>query len=284
MKRKLFFITSLTLLSFVGSFVFFNKKSKPSQEIVVTTAPYKHFAERLTTHQIPIHCLVPQESDPHTYEPSAKEMMRIFNAKVWFLSGEPFEGKLKSVVLKNNPQISIIDLTENIPALKGHCCSHHHSKDLHFWLSPAIAQTQVNKMALELQKLYPEQKQYIEKQNDGLNIEFDRLNLRLGNLLKGKKDSFFLVSHPAFSYFAKQYQLNQLSLEEDGADPSPKALTELISQVQDHQIDTLYIQKQYHQKAAEQFAHTQHLNLIEINPYHELYFDNLTLFAEHLSR
>lgn len=283
MKRKVFYLLTLFLVTLAVVFSFSKKKTSPSQDIVVTTAPYKYFAKRLIQDPSSVYCLTSQDSDPHVFEPSSQEMLHLFKAKVWFLTGEPFEKNLSATVLKNNPSIQIIDLTKHIPAHSAGC-SCHGDHDLHFWLSPKIAQKQTEIMASALMALYPEKHEIILKQEDALNRDFDRLDHSVRHLLKQNHHTPFLVSHPAFSYFAKDYDLHQLSLEDESADPSARKLTELTDQIQKESIETLFYQKQYNLKAAKQFADLYGLNMVELNPYSEDYFNNLLLFAQHLSR
>lgn len=289
MNKRLYFIISLALLTI--SSLFFIPKSKKAQtpEVLVTIAPHKYFVERLMDHSVHVKNLVPQEADPHGFEPSAKELIGLFSAKLWFLSGEPFEEQFIPIIKKNDPNLEIVDLKGNIETLKVSCCHHHHGhdhhhqpEDLHFWMSPKIAKMQCQKIAYKLKESFPEKSELIDQKLIELNLDFDRLDAYLTNQLKDKEGSSFLVSHPAFGYFAKQYHLHQLALENEGQDHSPREFAELLTAIDDEQIKSLYVQKQYNYKASKQLAGSKNLQLVEVNPYAENYFENLHDFGEHL--
>ena len=71
--------------------MYHDQKQVLKPEVLVTIAPHKYFIERLMDHQVEVKGLVPEVADPHGFEPTAKDLLNLFEAKVWFLSGEPFE-------------------------------------------------------------------------------------------------------------------------------------------------------------------------------------------------
>lgn len=282
MKKKFILILSFAFLLGVGAFFFSKSSTHEKPEILVTLAPYQTFASKLLNDEVRVHALVPEREDPHIFSPSTKELMTFFSAKVWFLTGEPFEEHIKPILLKHNPKLKIVDLKEGIDLLEGGCCLGHHHQDLHFWMSPSIAQTQVQQMAKVLKETYPQKKDVIEQQSNYLEVEFQRLKSKLRKDLSEKKGTSFLVSHPAFSYFAHEFELNQVSIEDGGADPSPKKLAYILSLIDQEHIQTLYIQPQQPEQVIDQIASVKHLKKIEMNPYDHDYFESLSQFGDQL--
>ncbi|MCH9634262.1 MAG: High-affinity zinc uptake system binding-protein ZnuA [Chlamydiae bacterium] len=282
MKKNIILTFFVGLLT-IGSLLFISQNKHSSKpEVLVTIAPYKYFVERLTENKVRVKNLVPEVADPHGFEPATKELVDLFSAKIWFLSGEPFEKQFTPILKKNNPQIDIVSLDGHVDLLKVSCCSHHHVDDLHFWMSPKIAKMQCQTIARLLKEHFPEYEETVDRQLEILNVDFERLDAYLSDQLKNKEGMSFLVSHPAFGYFAKEYHLHQLALENEGQDPTPRELSDLLIKIKENQIQNLYVQKQYNYKASEQLAKSEHLNLIEINPYAENYFENMREFGSHL--
>lgn len=282
MKKKLILIVSVCLLTLSTFFFATRTPSRVKPEVLVTIAPHKYFVERLTHHQIEAKNLVPEVADPHGFEPAAKDLIELFEAKVWFLSGEPFEEQFIPILKKNNPNAQVVALKGDDHALHV-CCSHHtHTDDLHFWMSPKIAKVQCQEIAEVLKEQFPELKEPIDENLLKLNEEFDALDAFLSEQLKEKHGQSFLVSHPAFGYFARDYHLHQLALENETQDPSPKEFAHLLNHIHEEKIKTLYVQKQYNYKASQQLAEREHLELVEVNPYAYDYFENLKNFGAHL--
>lgn len=283
MKKKLlftFFILTLTVFSF---YFVSNKKFTSKPDILVTIAPYKYFIDRLTNKSLNVKSLVPEESDPHGFEPSAKELMGLFSAKAWFLIGEPFEKHFLQIIQKNTPSLKAIHLESDIQTLKLNCPHHNHPiDDLHFWMSPKITKGQVQKIASVLKEIYPEMTPIIERELISLNQDFDELDAYLKKQTKENKTSYLLVSHPAFGYFCSDYNLQQLALENETQDTSPKQLADLFTKIKKNNIKRLYVQKQYNYKMAKLTANSLDLEMIEVNPYQENYFDNMKSFGQHL--
>ncbi len=280
MKKKTLFATLIILLTIFSFYFVSNKKSSSRPDLIVTIAPYKYFVERLTDHSLEVKNLIPEIADPHGFSPPAKELIDMFSAKAWFLVGEPFEKQLMPILKKNNPQIQGVPLNEDLETLDAGCCAHHKEEDLHFWMSPRIARIQVKKIAHTLKEIYPEKAPLIDEQLALIEQDFDQLNQNFLAKLENLQNKHLLVSHPAFGYFCKDYHLHQISLEDESLDISPRELTLLYDHIAEHQIKTLYVQKQHSYKMAQLTAKALDLKMVDFNPYTENYFENMHHFAD----
>ncbi len=287
MKKKLLLLLIIPL--FIVCCSFFSSKRQPTTkpEILVTIAPYKYFVERLTDNSISVKNLVPEAADPHGFEPPAKELVGLFDTKVWFLIGEPFEKQFLPIIQKNDPDINVVHLDEDVAVPLHLSCSHHshHSlEDRHFWMSPNVMKTQINIMAKTLQKLYPEKSALIEQRLGEVNLDFDNLDLAMSESIKKYDSDYLLISHPAFGYFCRDYGLHQLALENETQDPSPKELATLFSMINEKDIKNIYVQKQHNYKMAKLTADSLNLKMVEVNPYKENYFENMHSFGNQLEQ
>lgn len=282
MKKKFLFTFFVVLLTIFSFFYVSKNKTTKSPDLLTTIAPYKYFIDRLTDHSLEVKNLVPEASDPHGYEPSAKELVALFSAKAWFLIGEPFEDHFLPILKRNNPKIRAVKLYNQLPTLELSCPHHHHVEDLHFWMSPQKMQNQVTVIAQELKELYPNKKEQIERNLELIKEDFKNLDNRFKTQLQDKKISHLLVSHPAFGYFCQDYGLKQMALENETQDPSPKELSDLLNQIQKQNIGRIFVQKQHNYKMAKLVSDSLNLKMVEVNPYAENYFENLHSFANHL--
>lgn len=284
MKTKYLFIFPLILLIIGSFFLLPSKKTESKPEILVTIAPYKYFIEKLTDNKIKVKTLVPQEADPHGFEPHAKELVGLFSAKIWFMVGEPFENQFLPILQQNNPELVTVRLDQQVKHPMHLQCSHHchEIEDLHFWMSPKILESQINTIADQLKELYPAEAKIIEQNLALIQQEFFDLNIYLKEQISKSTSPYLLVSHPAFGYFCRDYHLSQLSLENESQDPSPKEIADLYQTIKEKEIKTLFVQKQYNYKMSKITADSLHLKMIEVNPYKEDYFANMRHFGEHL--
>ena len=79
-------------------------------------------------------------------------------------------------------------------------------------------------------------------------------------------DRAFIISHPALSYFARDYGLHQISIEEGGKEPSPAHLKALIDLCQAEDVRVIFVQPEFDKRNAETIAQQTGTKVIPINP------------------
>ena len=84
-------------------------------------------------------------------------------------------------------------------------------------------------------------------------------------MLQGKH-STFLIYHPSLSYFAHEYGLQQLTIEEEGREPSALQLQQLIETARQRKPRVLFMQKEFANRNIRVVAESTHTKIVEINP------------------
>ena len=79
-------------------------------------------------------------------------------------------------------------------------------------------------------------------------------------------DSTFLIYHPALSYFARDYDLKQISIEKDGKEPSPNQLKELIETCRKEKAHVIFVQQEFDKRNAQLIADELGVSVVSINP------------------
>ena len=72
----------------------------------------------------------------------------------------------------------------------------------------------------------------------------DSLDLNIRKTCSGGSHSF-LVYHPMLTYYAKDYGLQQISLEQRGHEPSAKQLMQIIAEAKRERVHTFFMQKEF---------------------------------------
>ena len=75
-----------------------------------------------------------------------------------------------------------------------------------------------------------------------------------------------MIYHPALSYFARDYGLHQISIEEGGKEPSPAHLKALIDLCQAEDVRVIFVQPEFDKRNAETIAQQTGTKVIPINP------------------
>lgn len=261
---KFLFIPILFLNSLL-----FSDGEKP--RVLVSVAPYCYFVEKISGGALDVDLMVPEAASAHTFEPTAKQMMKATSALIWFKIGEPFEKKAIEAVKSVRKDLVIIDLRKNIPLLHG-SCKHAHpggscGEDLHLWLSPKIAKIQAETIAQALIDRFPEKKEIFSHGLKTFISELSALDQFIQETLHPIKNRVILVSHPAYAYFCQQYQFEQLSIEFEGRDPTSRQLTSLLTSAKDSKVGYILVQPQYSDKAARLIGNQIGAKLVVVDPY-----------------
>ena len=100
------------------------------------------------------------------------------------------------------------------------------------------------------------------------------------HLLEPIKNQLIMVSHPAYAYFCRDYQLRQLSIEFEGKDPAPQQLNTILNRAREAQIKKIFIQMQYSSKGARLFARELNAQIVTLDPYAEDYINTMMTIAK----
>lgn len=263
--------------------------AEPSHYVLVSVAPHKFFAEKIGGDTITVGLMVPAGASSHTYEPTPKQMITASRADIWFCIGESFEERAIRSLTAYNSTMQIVNMRKNVDMINadpqsGHCCCcHANSQDLHFWLSARQAKIQANTIAEVLSERYPEHAVTYRQRLASLVQELDALDQEIIALLKPLKNRNILVSHPAYAYFCRDYNLNQMSIEFEGKDPTPQQLTMLLQRARAASIHKVLIQAQYPSKGARLFAQQVNATVIMLDPYAEDYMNSMREIAQQIA-
>lgn len=289
-KNLFFLIANVVLMVYFQATNFAAETSSlPNKDIptlLVSVAPHKFFVEKIAGETVKVELMVPAGASSHTFEPSPKQMLNAGRAEIWFQIGEGFEPKATAALKSHHPKMTFIDLRLNLDLIydsacgKGHChhCTHHvHAdcSDPHFWLSARQAKIQAKTIADALSKQYPNNSELYKERLKAFSQELDTLDQEITKQLSSLKNRTIMVSHPAYAYYVRDYNLNQLSIEFEGKDPSPKQLTTTLSNARKADIKTIFIQPQYNNKGARLIAKEINAKVVTIDPYAENYLETM---------
>ncbi|NGX58615.1 MAG: High-affinity zinc uptake system binding-protein ZnuA [Chlamydiae bacterium] len=259
-----------------------------TQNVLVSINPYKNIVNRIAGDTVKVVVLVPSGANMHTFEPTPKQVMQVSKADLWFRMGEQFEDKALPSLQSYNNKLKVVDLRDGVDLIcspSQESCPHcREGCDLHFWLNPLIMKQQAKKITQNLIKLYPEHAEKYEENLKKFTVEMDQLDDEIRTFLGPLKDRTIFVSHPAYAYFAKEYDLVQYTIEFEGRDPTPQQLTRILESARDHKVKTIFIQRQYNNKGARLVAQEIGADLVVLDPYADDYILEMRRIASKFTR
>jgi zinc transport system substrate-binding protein len=258
------------------------KQKKPL--ILVSIAPYRFLVEQIAGPNFEVQTVVPVNADPHSFEPTAHQVHEMTRSKIWFQIGEPFEGKILPLLKRHSSQLVTQDLRDGLLLIAEesslscrHCSMDHY--DRHIWLSPKLAAAQAALIEKTLSEQFPKESLLYQKNLAKLVKELEALDREIEALLTSLDKRTILVSHPAFGYFCKDYQLEQLSIEYEGKEPRPQHLEQILTKAKNQNMRLAIALPQYNNKGAQLIAEKLRIPVRMIDPYSPEYFENLRKLA-----
>ncbi len=256
--------------------------------VLVSVPPYIYFVDRIAAGAVEVASLIPAGVSPHIYEATPREVQRHQSAALWIYLGESFDKRTLDFFKKSRKPIEIFPVTQGIDLLsyckeEGRTCPHHaheEGKDLHIWLSPRLAKKQAEGIAIALGELLPAQKQQFGANLKNFLRELDELDAEIAALLAPMQGKAILVSHPAFAYFCRDYDLVQLSIEMEGKDPLPQHVTQILAKAKQLPRPKRAHRAPVQQQRGELIAQSLGLPTHLVDPYAENYSENLLEIAK----
>jgi zinc transport system substrate-binding protein len=257
-------------------------------QIVVSIPPQAYFVDRIGGDAVAVETMVPAGSEPHTYEPKPEQLKAISQADAYLHIRVDFEDAWMDRFLAANPQMQVIDTTQGIERLPLPAGleeeemtpgSTEGQVDPHIWLSPQLVKVQAETITDTLSQLAPEQASQFQANLDDFMQDIDRLDTDIRSTLEGVTNRRFLVFHPAWGYFARDYDLQMLAIEVGGQEPSAAELANLIRFAQQHQIRVIFASPQFSQRDAETIAKEIGGEVLLIDPLAYDWLNNLQQVA-----
>lgn len=255
--------------------------------IIVSIPPYVEWAERVGGAYVSVTPVVPAGASPHTYEITPGQMVTISDAAMWIKNGVGLEHWADKIVSANKSLV-IVDISEGVDLIPlyddaddGH--GGVGAYDAHIWLSLTVAQDGVYRIADALMTLDPAHADEYAANRDAYLAELEALDATITARLESMQGRHFLVFHPAWSYFARDYGLVQLSIEKDGKEPGPEHMRSIIDQARDLGITVVFIEPQYSPDDARTIATAIGGSVVALNPLSEDYLAGMDAVADALS-
>ena len=236
-------------------------------DITVSILPQEYFVEKIGGDRVEVNIMVEPGASPATYEPKPQQMKALSEAEAYVSIGVPFEKAWMEKIKGANPQMLVIDSAQGIERMEM-VAHHHHGEaehdhehdhgaetlDPHIWLSPQLVKLQAENIYQGLVKIDPENEAEYQANLAQFLTEIDQLDRQIKQNLTGIENRQFIVFHPAWGYFARDYDLEQVSIEVGGQEPSAAELGEIVKEAQEENIKVIFAQPEFSTKSAETIA------------------------------
>lgn len=284
MRKKIAALLSfliLIIVMIVLIFVFKSEsiiKDEEKLQIVATLFPQYDFAKQIVKDKAEVKLLIGAGVETHNFEPTAKDMVTMFDSTDMFLyTGEFLEPWTKDIVgTLEESNCKVVDVSENIELIKiedfeeRHINSeieyehnhdednhnedahheehnHHDMYDGHIWQSLDNACIMLENTFNAICLLDPKNAEYYRKNYENYKEEIIKLDTEIEQIVENSKEKEIAVGGEfAYAYFVDQYDLKFVSVYTNcghGEDPSIAKVKSVIDYINKHKIPVVYYEE-----------------------------------------
>lgn len=273
-------ISLLLTLSFIFSPAYASSKKIP---VFVSILPQKYFVEKIGGKHVETSVMVEPGANPHNYEPKPMQMAKLASARIYFAIGVNFEDVWLKKIVSASDNIRIVHTEDGIEKLPMIAEDHDHgedghgngSLDPHIWLSPKLVMIQAVRIKDALCDTDPSNKAEYEKRYASFIKEIKALDEELKAWFEKAAGRRFIVFHPSWAYFAKDYELEQIPVEIEGKQPKLAQLQKLIKTARNMNVRIIFAQPQFSAQSAEVVAREIGGTVVLVDPLAENWTENL---------
>jgi zinc transport system substrate-binding protein len=270
--------------------------------VTVSILPQAYFVDRIGGDYVETNVMVDAGDDPHSYEPTPEQMRALSESAAYFRIGVEFENAWMDKIASANEAMRIVDTTAGIERLpmathshgeeeehaeEGHD-EHEEGLDPHVWTSPELVKVQSQIIYETLADLDPGHQQAYKTNLDAFLADINLLEADLHETLRGVSGHKFIVFHPSWGYFARDFGLEQVPVEVGGQEPSARELAALIAEAREEGAHIVFAQPEFSTRAAETIADEIDGEVLLISPLAYDWLENMrsvaTTFASTLGQ
>ena len=263
--------------------------------VAVSVPPQAYLVERIGGPRVRVEVMIPPGASEATYSPTPRQMIALSRARLYVEVGHPaflFEPQSIAPFLAAHKAIRVVDMSQGMdliltgeaeggPAPRGFFGGGgeegeekgepHAAGDPHVWVAPATVVVASRNIERALEELDPPHAALYRKNLGRLLADVDTLDREIQAELAPRPNArisgrSFMVYHPAWGYFARQYGLRQIAVEAGGREPSARQLIALVDEARREGVRAIFVQRGFARKSAEVIAGEIGGRVIEVDP------------------
>ena len=234
-------------------------KNDNANKITVSIEPLRYLTEQIVGDRFEVVTMVPKGSSPETYEPTARQMADLSESILYIKVGElGFERTWMPRLTSNAPHITVVNSSEGIAS--------HIGDDPHSWMSARNAIIMAHNIYEAVKRIDVKDSVFFRQRLDSLCNVIHATDKYIRQTTAQAHCKSFIIYHPALTYFASDYGLEQLALEEHGREPSAAELEQIISTARAKGVKTMFVQREFANRNVDIITNTIGARKVEINP------------------
>lgn len=258
-------------------------------QVAVSVPPQAYFVEKIGGDRVRVEVMIPPGYSHVDYPLTPRKMAALTRAELYVKVGHPafdYEKKYVDPVLERSPGIRVVDMSRGMRLIDGGQGAEGHGHgpdhmggDPHVWVAPDTVAVAARNIAFALEEADPAHAAEYRANLRRFLGEIAALDRRIRARLGGRGGKF-MVYHPDWAYFARQYGLEQIAIEAEGKEPSAQRLIRLIDRARREDVKVVFVQGGFPRKSAQVIADAVGGRVVAANPQERDWAGNLLRVAE----
>lgn len=244
--NRLKYIFTLFFVILGGASLKTTMAAEKKLKIVTSFSILGDLTRQIGGEDVDVDIIVPENSDPHIYEPKPLDVKKLSQADLVIVNGLGFEGWFNRLIINSGYKGDVIVAAKKVLPRILHMSQGVNAEDPHAWHNVKNAILYVTEIKQALQKKLPEKIEKIETSaqayigvlqelDQWVHSQFNKIDPQLRKVI---------TTHDAFAYFGAEYGIEFLSPVGISTDAQPTAakVADLITIIKEQNIRAIFIE------------------------------------------
>lgn len=266
--------------------------------VAVSVPPQAWLVERIGGSRVRTEVMIPPGYSHVDVPLTPRQMRTLSRAALYIKVGHPafeFESVQLGPLLASLPGLRIVDMSQGMHLLAGARegeAGHVHDQDEHghaggdphVWVSPDTFAVAAVNVARALEEADPGHAAEYRAHLRTALAEIRAVDQEVRRQLAGTEPARrkFMVYHPTWGYFARQYGLEQIAIEFEGKEPSAVRLIHLIEEARREGVKVIFVESGFPRESAQIIAEAVGGRVVTADPQDKDWPGNLRRTAAEL--
>lgn len=275
MIRRLTLILCMPALMLSACGTTASDSPKADSAILASTTFLADIAQNIAGDRQNVQSILPVGADPHSYQPTPRDLAKIESSGVILLNGADYEHFLEPILGDESGGKLFIEAAAGISPRED--ADGEHGVDPHMWLDPNLVMIYVENIRNGLTEYDPAGAE-VYRQNAN---EYTRQLKQLDEWIKNEtrqipvEKRLLVTNHEALGYFAERYGFEIIGSVipsfSANAEPSARQMAELVNLVKERGIPAIFLDAADNNTLARQIADETSVKVVE-----DLHLESLT--------
>ncbi len=251
-------------------------------KVIASFYPLYEFSKNVGGEKAEVFSFVPVGIEPHDWDPSSGDIMRLKETDIFVYNGAGFEPFVDQIIDSGEyNDVLFVESAKGIDLIQ-----HDSEYDPHVWLDPILAKHQVAMIKDAMIQADQKNAQYYEANANLYSAKLDELDAKIISGLSSCKKDTFMPFHDAFTYFADRYDLKIFALS--GIAPESEAtgaeIKEFVDFVKENDITIIFAEELIDPRLAKVLADEAGVKVMILSPLEGLTQEDTTEGKNYISK